>query len=96
MKMHSMTSAGHVVVNIDNRGSYNRGINFEAHLQNKMVCLRACVCACVRAVRDREKVCLCVCLCACVRACVCMYVSLSALFCVFLCMCVICHCVLIG
>ena len=37
MKMHSMTSAGYVVVNIDNRGSYNRGIEFEAHLQNKMV-----------------------------------------------------------
>ena len=46
MKMHSMTSAGYVVVNIDNRGSYNRGINFEAHLQNKMVqsvCLSVCM-----------------------------------------------------
>jgi len=44
MKMHSMTSAGYVVVNIDNRGSYNRGIDFEAHVQNKMV---MCVCMCV-------------------------------------------------
>ena len=42
-----MTSAGYVVVNIDNRGSYNRGINFEAHLQNRMVFV--CVCVCVRA-----------------------------------------------
>ena len=45
MKMHSMTSAGYVVVNIDNRGSYNRRIDFEAHLQNKMVkSVRLCVC----------------------------------------------------
>ena len=45
MKMHSMTSAGYVVVNIDNRGSYNRGIDFEAHLHNKMVkAVHLCVC----------------------------------------------------
>ena len=40
-----MTSAGYVVVNIDNRGSYNREIDFEAHLQKKMVksvCLHVC------------------------------------------------------
>ena len=44
MKMHSMTSAGYVVVNIDNGGSYNRGLDFEAHLQNKMVMsVRPCV-----------------------------------------------------
>ena len=55
MKMHSMTSAGNVVVNIDNRGSYNRGINFEVHLQNKMVCLRVCDYVFVR-VCERESV----------------------------------------
>jgi len=44
MKMHAMTSAGYVVVNIDNSGSYNREIDFEAHIQNKMV---MCVCMCV-------------------------------------------------
>ena len=32
MKIHSMTNAGYVVVNIDNRGSYNRGIDFEFKL----------------------------------------------------------------
>ena len=83
--MHSMTSAGHVVVNIDNRGSYNRGINFEAHLQNKMVCLRACVCVCMcaRGARQRESVS--VCLSVCMRACACMLVCLRYSVCFYAC-----------
>ena len=69
MKMHSMTIAGYVVVNIDNRGSYNRGINFEAHLQNKMV-----VCVCVCCVCAHVHVCVHACVCVCVHACVCVCV----------------------
>ena len=39
------TDEGYVVVNIDNRGSYNKGIDFEAHLQYKMVMfVHSCVC----------------------------------------------------
>ena len=76
--MHSMTSAGHVVVNIDNRGSYNRGINFEAHLQNKMVF----VCMCLHvSVCERE----CECVCISLSVLVSVYVSHSV--CMRVCMC---------
>ena len=42
------------------------------------VCVRACVCVCVRGVR------VCVCACVCVRACVCMCVCVRVCVCLYL------------
>ena len=36
MRNHLLASQGYVVVSVDSRGSQNRGLQFEAHLRNRM------------------------------------------------------------
>ena len=57
------------------------------------VCVRVCVCACVR-VCVRVHVCACVRVCVfCVRVCVCVCVCMNACVCVYVCVLCVCVCV---